>query len=476
MRRRVLAVLLVFAAVAVVAFAVPLALATSAGRTQALRLSREADATHFASLAGQTQAPGSATLLREEVARYHELYGEGVLIVDARGNLRAGAGLSPDDSDVAAAVTAGLRNQKQGISGSLTPWSANRVLSAVPVGTGAQVDGAVVLDVSTRAARESIRTSWLVIVAGALVALAAVTAVAIALSRWTVRPLGALTARVGALTDAVPSPRPRVRRSTGRPTGRYSGPPEVQELAKAFDTMSGAVQASGQAQRQLIADTAHQLRNPLAALHIRLDSLGPHVSEAGAETYRRTGMEVDRLGGILDGLLALAVAESPAESADSDAIEDESAHGGCDVGAVLADRADAWTEALGESAMDLVLREPAEPLVADFRSSQLSQVLDVLLSNAHAYAGRGSTVRIDTGRSASGIEIRVSDDGVGVGEDEIGKLSSRFFRGSGAAQQGTGLGLSIATALVEGGGGALTIAAEQPHGLRVTLTLPGVAP
>ncbi|MFW2243082.1 sensor histidine kinase [Rhodococcus opacus] len=471
MRRRVLAVLLVFAAVAVVAFAVPLALATSAGRTQALRLSREADATHFASLAGQTQAPGSTTLLREEVARYHELYGEGVLIVDARGNLRAGAGLSPDDSDVAAAVTAGLRNQKQGISGSLTPWSADRVLSAVPVGTGAQVDGAVVLDVSTRAARESIRTSWLVIVAGALVALAAVTAVAIALSRWTVRPLGALTARVGALTDAVPSPRPRVRRSTGRPTGRYSGPPEVQELAKAFDTMSGAVQASGQAQRQLIADTAHQLRNPLAALHIRLDSLGPHVSQSGAETYRRTGMEVDRLGGILDGLLALAVAESPAESAD-----DETAHGGCDVGAVLADRADAWTEALGESAMDLVLREPAEPLVADFRSSHLAQVLDVLLSNAHKYAGRGSTVRIDTGRSAAGIEIRVSDDGVGVGEDEIGKLSSRFFRGSGAGQQGTGLGLSIATALVEGGGGALTIAAEQPHGLRVTLTLPAVAP
>jgi len=465
--RRVLAVLLVFAAVAVVAFAVPLALATSAGRTQALRLSREADATHFASLAGQTQAPGSTTLLREEVARYHELYGEGVLIVDARGNLRAGAGLSPDDSDVAAAITAGLRNQKLGISGSLTPWSADRVLSAVPVGTGAQVDGAVVLDVSTRAARESIRTSWLVIVAGALAALAAVTAVAIALSRWTVRPLGALTARVGALTDAVPSPRPRVRRSTGRPSGSYSGPPEVQELARAFDTMSGAVRASGQAQRQLIADTAHQLRNPLAALHIRLDSLGPHVSEAGAETYRRTGMEVDRLGGILDGLLALAVAESPAESA-----EDESAHGGCDVGAVLADRADAWTEALGDSGMDLVLREPAEPLVADFRSSHLSQVLDVLLSNAHAYAGRGSTVRIDTGRSAAGIEIRVSDDGVGVREDEIGKLSSRFFRGSAAAHQGTGLGLSIATALVEGGGGALTIAAEQPHGLRVTLILP----
>jgi hypothetical protein len=276
----VLAVLLVFAAVAVVAFAVPLALATSAGRTQALRLSREADATHFASLAGQTQAPGSTTLLREEVVRYHELYGEGVLIVDARANIRAGAGLSPDDSDVAAAITAGLRNQKQGISGSLTPWSANRVLSAVPVGTGAQVDGAVVLDVSTRAARESIRTSWLVIVAGALVALAAVTAVAIALSRWTVRPLGALTARVGALTDAVPSPRPRAGRTAERPSGRYSGPPEVQELAKAFDTMSGAVQASARSART--APTSH----PPCAVSSSAESAGDSATASASSPSR----------------------------------------------------------------------------------------------------------------------------------------------------------------------------------------------
>ncbi|MHA4853806.1 sensor histidine kinase [Rhodococcus sp. MSC1_016] len=462
MRRRVLAVLLVFAALAVVAFAVPLALATGAGRTQALRLSREADATHFASLAGQTQAPGSAALLREEVARYHELYGEGVLIVDARGGVRAGAGLSPADPGVGEAITAGLRNQKKGIGGSLTPWSADRVLSAVPVGTGAQVDGAVVLEVSTRAARESIRTSWLVITAGALAALVAVTAVAIALSRWTVRPLGALTARVGALADAVPSPKPWTRRTAGNSADRYTGPPEVQELARAFDTMAGAVQASAHAQRRLIADTAHQLRNPLAALHIRLDSLAPYILEAGAETYRRTSMEVDRLGGILDGLLALAVAESPAETS----------HGGCDVGAVVADRLDAWAEALAESGMVATSGGTDEPLFADFRSSQLAQILDVLLSNAHTYAGSGSTVRIDTRKTESGIRIRVSDDGVGVSEDEVDRLSSRFFRGSASGRPGTGLGLSIATALADNGGGSLTVAAAQPHGLEVTVTLP----
>jgi signal transduction histidine kinase len=236
----------------------------------------------------------------------------------------------------------------------------------------------------------------------------------------------------------------------------------VQELARAFDTMAGAVQASAHAQRRLIADTAHQLRNPLAALHIRLDSLAPHIREAGAETYRRTSMEVDRLGGILDGLLALAVAESPAENP----------HGGCDVGAVVADRLDAWAEALAESGMVATSDGPDEPLFADFRSSQLAQILDVLLSNAHTYAGSGSTVRIDTRKTESGIRIRVSDDGVGVSENEVDKLCSRFFRGSGSGGPGTGLGLSIATALADNGGGSLTVAAAEPHGLEVTVTLP----
>jgi signal transduction histidine kinase len=173
-------------------------------------------------------------------------------------------------------------------------------------------------------------------------------------------------------------------------------------------------------------------------------------------------MEVDRLGGILDGLLALAVAESPAETS----------HGGCDVGAVVADRLDAWAEALAESGMVATSDGPDEPLFADFRSSQLAQILDVLLSNAHTYAGSGSTVRIDTRKTESGIRIRVSDDGVGVSEDEVDKLCSRFFRGSGSGGPGTGLGLSIATALADNGGGSLTVASAQPHGLEVTVTLP----
>ncbi|MCD2118693.1 MULTISPECIES: sensor histidine kinase [Rhodococcus] len=467
MHRRVLAVLLVFATVAVVAFAVPLALATSAGRTAVLGANREADAHHFATLAVQTRAPDSTALLDEEVTRYHRLYDEGVLIVDARGAPRASAGLTPTDPGVPEAITAGLRNQKQGIGGPLTPWSPHRVLLAVPVGTGAQVEGAVVVDVSTDAARHDIRTSWLLIVTGAAAALVLVTILATVLSRWTVRPLTALTARVAALTDSVPALHPRSRTGDTTVSVRYHGPPEVRELTQAFDTMSEAVRTSTRAQKQLIADTAHQLRNPLAALHIRLDSLEPHVAAAGAETYRRTAVEVDRLGGILDGLLALATAESPTDTAGTEG------HDGCDVGAVVADRVDAWSEALAEAGMTVTVDEPTGPrLHACFSADHLAQVLDVLLSNASKYARAATGVRITTRHHDGTIRIRVEDDGAGVAPDELGALTSRFFRGSGADGPGTGLGLSIAVALVETGGGTLDLAAADPHGLAVTLTLP----
>ncbi len=467
MQRRVLAVLLVFATVAVVAFAVPLALATSAGRTAVLGANREADAHHFATLAVQMRAPGSTALLDEEVTRYHRLYDEGVLIVDARGAPRASAGLTPTDPGVPEAITAGLRNQKQGIGGPLTPWSPHRALLAVPVGTGAQVEGAVVVDVSTDAARRDIRTSWLLIVTSAAAALVLVTILATVLSRWTVRPLTALTARVAALTASVPALHPRSRPGDTTASVRYHGPPEVRELTQAFDTMSEAVRTSTRAQRQLIADTAHQLRNPLAALHIRLDSLEPHVAATGVETYRRTAVEVDRLGGILDGLLALATAESPTDVTETDG------HDGCDVGAVVADRVDAWSEALAEAGMTVRVDEPSgQRLRACFSADHLAQVLDVLLSNASKYARSATGVRITTRRSGGTIRIRVEDDGAGVAPEELGDLTSRFFRGSGAAGPGTGLGLSIAVALVESGGGTLDLAAADPHGLAVTVTVP----
>ncbi|MBF6248346.1 sensor histidine kinase, partial [Nocardia elegans] len=107
MRRRLLVALTVFAAIAVLAFAVPLSLTYATSRTQQLVLGRSGDADRFASLADAVAtAEGDTAALVEEVTGYHALYGENVLVVDARGATTVNAGIDTADPDVAAAVAA----------------------------------------------------------------------------------------------------------------------------------------------------------------------------------------------------------------------------------------------------------------------------------------------------------------------------------------------------------------------------------
>uniref|UniRef100_UPI00082C7C66 HAMP domain-containing histidine kinase n=1 Tax=Nocardia amamiensis TaxID=404578 RepID=UPI00082C7C66 len=341
MRRRLLVALTVFAAIAVLAFALPLSLTIATSRTQQLVLARSGDADRFATLADDAVTAGDTRALADEVLRYHELYGENVLVVDARGATTVNAGADVTDPGIVAAVAAARRNQRPHAVDKLTPWGAPAMLVARPVGTGVQVNGAVVIEASTARARGDIARSWAVIVLGGVGAMALFMLLAVTLSRWVLRPLSALSRAVAELTATLPKP----RADSVAPVsiaGRYGGPPEMRAVAESFDAMARAVADSADAQRQLVADTAHAMRNPLAALTIRLDSLAPAIPASAAATFRGAGAEVDRLTALLDGLLSLAVAEAPAAFDVTPAAETDNQ---CDAVQVVADRFDAWCPA-----------------------------------------------------------------------------------------------------------------------------------
>ncbi|MFE7796248.1 ATP-binding protein [Nocardia sp. NPDC057440] len=359
MRRRLLIALTVFAALAVLAFAVPLSLTFATSRTQELVLGRSGDADRFATLADAAAADGDVRALAEEVGRYHELYDEPVLVVDARGAPTVNAAVDIDDSAIVAAVAAARRNQRPQPIDRLTPWGAPTMLVARPVGTGVQVNGAVLIEASTARARTDIARAWAVIAAGAVVAMVVFTLLALTLSRWVLRPLAALSHAVADLTATLPKPRTEVAApSIAR---RHGGPPEMRAVAESFDAMALAVADSADAQRQLVADTAHAMRNPLAALTIRLDSLEPAIPEGATTTFHRASAEVERLTALLDGLLSLAVAETPAAFEAARAAGSTENH--CDAVQVVADRIDAWYSAFESAGMQLGAR--VDPVVGD---------------------------------------------------------------------------------------------------------------
>ncbi|WP_194817390.1 HAMP domain-containing sensor histidine kinase [Nocardia sp. XZ_19_385] len=391
MRRRLLFALTVFAAIAVLAFAVPLSLTYATSRTQELVLGRNGDADRFATIADAAVAERDPRALIEEIVRYHELYGENVLVVDARGATTVNAGVDITDPVIAAAVAGARRNLRPHPEQRLAPWGKSTMLVARPVGTGVQVNGAVVIEASTERARSDIAKAWAVIGAGGVVAMAVFTMLALTLSRWVLRPLAALSAAVAALTATLPKP----RTGAAAPVSiarHYGGPPEMRAVANSFDAMALAVADSVDAQRQLVADTAHAMRNPLAALAIRLDSLELDIPDTAAPIFRRASAEVDRITALLDGLLTLAVAETP--TAFDLSANDPENH--CDAGQVVADRIDAWHSAFETAGMELRAETIRHQVPAEPSAERFVRADSIRAGSESAMARGGLTLRDDS--------------------------------------------------------------------------------
>ncbi|GAA0642536.1 HAMP domain-containing sensor histidine kinase [Kutzneria viridogrisea] len=459
MRTRLLVVLLAFSATAVAAFAWPLLMVTASERTQQLLISRNADLDRFAVLAQQAETTGDSGQLVAEVLRYSSLYGEPVVVANAaRKAVVESGGMHLDDPAVTNLIDGALRNEPAPPVPTVQPWSTEDVLLARPVGTGTRVAGAVVLRASVRAAAEDVAKGWSTIVAGALTAAAGCVLLVLALSRWVLRPMAELARGMRAMTEGE-----RWAHVTGK-----AGPREMRSLAEQFNRMSDAVSEAAEQQRRLISDASHQLRNPMAALRLRVDSLAPRVDEQGQRSYRSAVAEVERLESLLDGLLAMASAESTATRLAADG-DSES----CLADEVVEAGVYAWTPAAEQAGVELVTAEITADLAVQCSESDLGQVLDVAVDNAIKYSGRGARIEVSCVDIDGSVRITVSDNGPGLPAEELAMATERFWRStSTAGARGTGLGLPIAQALVTARGGTLRLENRQPQGFAVVVELP----
>ncbi|MEU4671469.1 HAMP domain-containing sensor histidine kinase [Amycolatopsis sp. NPDC023774] len=461
MRTRLLVVLVALALLVVAAFAVPLLVTTAQQRTQQLVISRSSDVDRFGVLAQQAVDAHDPAALDAEAERYSALYGEAVVVVDAqRDPLVQTGGLTAAARQVRALVEATMRNEPPPRVERLSPWSAGPVLFARPVGSGTRVAGVVVLRASVAAAAADVAARWSAIAAGALLVAAVFVLLAVLLARWMVRPLLELETGVLAVAGGH---RAQVPES--------SGPRELRSLAASVNRMSDAVAEAADQQHRLVADTSHQLRNPMAALRLRVDSVA--AGEANHPAYRAIVAEVERLERILDGLLALATAESTATRIAAGA-DDEPA----DLAAVIAERVDAWRPAADEAGATLLpCPGHEEPVLVHTPEGELAQILDVLLDNAVHHAGRGTTISAAWEASPGAVTLVVTDDGPGLPGADLARATDRFWRAGGdGAPRGTGLGLAIAREQSRARGGTLELRANAPHGLQVRVTLPAVTP
>ena len=109
---------------------------------------------------------------------------------------------------------------------------------------------------------------------------------------------------------------------------------------------------------------------------------------------------------------------------------------------------------------------PDEPLDASVDRERLRQILDALVDNAVKYSPDGGTVTLAARRRPDAVEVRVTDEGIGIAPDEHERIFSKFYRSDADATSGTGLGLFIVQGLVRAMGGRIWVDSDRARARR----------
>ncbi|HEX4978292.1 MAG TPA: HAMP domain-containing sensor histidine kinase [Nocardioides sp.] len=446
MRRRLLVLAVTLVGLVLVALAVPLMTTYAEDRTQDFYVNRLGHVTRLAVVAEDVLELGDARALDVDLDRYVEVYGGSVAVLDANRQVVAQGGEGVGSVAVTAAVEEALAGRPTPPPATVWPWSADPAVIGSPVGRDAQVLGAVVLVAPTDRVGDAVATwlGWLS--AGALaVLLLTVFGVVAPFVGWVMRPVHDLGAAARRLAGGDLSSR-----------AHAIGPPELRELAGTFNTMADNVETSQRQQRDLVADAAHQLGNPLTALRLRVENLA--ASGADPEEARRAVEEADRLNALVGSLLDLSRVGSGALEVGVGDVAGQARH-----------RCAMWEPVFPR--LDLEVHGPA---VARLTDGLVDLVLDTALDNAAKFApGTPVTVSVDGASAPGEVRLTVRDRGPGLPAEEVAKVGDRFFRGRTHQNvTGTGLGLAIVRARVQVVGGRLEVGAADGGGLRVGVVLP----
>ncbi|MEX8193373.1 ATP-binding protein [Comamonas guangdongensis] len=249
-------------------------------------------------------------------------------------------------------------------------------------------------------------------------------------------------------------------------------PDEMQPLVQELNSLLQRVQQAFEAQQHFVADAAHELRSPLAALQLQLQVLRK-APDAAARDLAQSDLAagIERAKRLVEQLLALARQEAgAAEQAQSaPAVELRGL-----VERALADIA----EAAQAKGLDVGLSEECSPQAAfsvQADAQSLAVLLRNLLDNALKYVPAGGRVDVGWRRDGQGRALVVEDSGPGIAAAERQRVLQRFVRGQGASGMagGSGLGLAIVQTIAERSGAQLVLD-ESPTlgGLRVRILWP----
>jgi signal transduction histidine kinase len=433
----------------------PLARSVGGQAQDTLFSDRLDDTQYAAALAGDSPPDDSPSALSTQMVRYHDLYGITIAEVGRDGRSSSAGGEIRAEGPVLGPLRDAWSGRHSSNPAMIMPWQNDPMIVAVPVVRSGDVVGAMVTVSPTDRLRTGVAWIWALIGLGELLALGLCLLLAHRMASWVLRPVRALDA----VTHTI---------AVGRLDARVSataGPPELRRLATSFNEMADHMEQAMHRQEQFASDASHQMRNPLSAMLLRLESVRlvvpPDSDEELTGEITAVHEEGKRLTRVLDELLELARAGGrEAEPEDVDLVP------------LADDRVKAWRPRAADRRIALertgigVARAYTDP-------TALGSALDALIDNALKYSPKGGAVDVYVGDADGSLVIQVTDQGPGLAPEEYSRIGDRFWRSPRHQNvAGSGLGLAVARTLIQAAGGTLTLSPAPDHGLRAAISVP----
>jgi len=215
------------------------------------------------------------------------------------------------------------------------------------------------------------------------------------------------------------------------------------------------------AQRQLIANAAHQLRTPISGLRLQAQLALKKEPPSAVRTHVR---EIDesaaRAGHLIEQMLTLSRAEAR-ELVETDERIDLTEIAHSVIGRYL-------TRAL-ESNIDLGYEGAAGSMCITGNAVLLSELLANLVDNAIRYGRPGGRVTVSVRDESDAVVLGVADDGPGIAADDHEKIFQRFYRADSSASQGAGLGLAIVKEIADRHEATVSLETTRESGCRFSV-------
>lgn len=228
------------------------------------------------------------------------------------------------------------------------------------------------------------------------------------------------------------------------------------------------IKSAWQKQLDFTADASHELRTPLAVIRTNLEIVMDSPDETVASQMKwleNIAIEQQHMERLVSDLLAIS---------RSDAGEEEIQCAIFSLDTLLREIAEKFSPICQKKEISLATNIDSDvPFLGD--QQKLNQLVMILLDNAYQYSNQGGKISLTMQNQTNDIKISVKDTGIGISEENIGKLFDRFFRVTNSRKKnpdGLGLGLSIAKLIAEQHQGSLSVSSKIGEGSEFLITLP----